>query len=225
VHRGCWITLDGNQQVAGALRQGTKPTALFCAWNDFVKIVTDFNAMVVRLLSVGFFVLVSSVTCGRESRQVNEKRKDIFMVATKSEGTTVPLHTVLIISDQPDNVALWDTLFNQRNCIVLAEANIHDALQTARLVGPSLMLVDIKLSKTERASLLNGLRTASRGPILMTISANTVDDIMEANKAGADECLIKPVNPAVLLVKAMAWLGQGEKSSRFPAGLNQQAAA
>jgi hypothetical protein len=39
------MTLDGNQQVAGALRQGMKPTALFCAWNDFVKIVTDFNAM------------------------------------------------------------------------------------------------------------------------------------------------------------------------------------
>jgi len=139
------------------------------------------------------------------------------MVAWKSNSNTIPLHTVLIISDQPDNVAVWDTLFNQRNCIVLIETNVADAIQSARLVGPSLMLVDVKLSKPERTNLLKGLRAASRGPILMTISASTVDDVVEANQAGADECLIKPVNPAVLVVKAMAWLGQGERNTRAPA--------
>jgi DNA-binding response OmpR family regulator len=147
------------------------------------------------------------------------------MVTSKREASTIPLHTVLIISDQSDNIAGWETLFNQRNCIVLSEVNIHDALQTASLVGPSLMLVDMKLSKTERTALLKGLRDASRGPILLTVSANTVEDIMEANQSGADECLIKPVNPAVLIVKAMAWLGHGEKSSRFPASWNNQPAA
>jgi DNA-binding response OmpR family regulator len=146
------------------------------------------------------------------------------MVASKTELSTIPLHTVLIVSDQPDNVATWETLFNQRNCIVLAETTIHEALQTARLVGPSLMLMDMKLSKKERSALLKGLRNASRGPILMTVSAMTVDDIMEANQAGADECLIKPVNPAVLIVKAMAWLGHGEKSSRIQSAMNASAA-
>jgi DNA-binding response OmpR family regulator len=146
------------------------------------------------------------------------------MVAWKSNSDTIPLHTVLIISDHPDNIAQWDTLFNQRNCIVLAETNVADAIQSARLVGPSLMLVDVKLSKTERTALLKGLRNASRGPILMTVTANTVDDIVEANQAGADECLIKPVNPAVLIVKAMSWLGHGEKSSRAPNMLDQKVA-
>jgi len=146
------------------------------------------------------------------------------MVTWNSESDTVPLHTVLIISDQLDHVAVWESLFNQRNCIVLVETQITDALQSARLVGPSLMLVDVKLPKAERNALLKGLRSASRGPILMTVSATTVDDIMEANQAGADECLIRPVNPAVLIVKAMAWLGHGEKSSRLPTGLNHQAA-
>ncbi len=139
------------------------------------------------------------------------------MITSKAQVNTIPLHTVLIVSDQPDNVAVWETLFDQRNCIVLAEASVHDALQTAHLVGPSLMLVDMKFSKSERASLLRGLRAASRGPILMTVSANTVDDIVEANQAGADECLIKPVNPAVLIIKAMAWLGHGERSIRMSA--------
>ena len=139
------------------------------------------------------------------------------MVTWKTGVDTVPLHTVLIISDQLDNVAIWDTLFSQRNCIVLSEANISDALQSARLIGPSLMLVDMNLSKSERTFLLNGLRSTSRGPILMLITANTVDEIVEANQEGADECLVKPVNPAVLVVKAMAWLGHGQRSERAPA--------
>jgi len=139
------------------------------------------------------------------------------MVTWKTEVDTVPLHTVLIVSDQPENIAIWDTLFSQRNCIVLSESSVSDALQSARLVGPSLMLVDMNLSRSDRTFLLNGLRATSRGPILMLITANTVDEIVEANQEGADECLVKPVNPAVLVVKAMAWLGHGHRSQRAPA--------
>lgn len=139
------------------------------------------------------------------------------MVTWKTDVDTIPLHTVLIISDQPENTAIWDTLFSQRNCIVLSESRISDALQSARLIGPSLMLVDMNLSKSERTFLLKGLRSTSRGPILMLITANTVDEIVEANQEGADECLVKPVNPAVLVVKAMAWLGHGQRSERVPA--------
>src|SRR3989304_2990495 len=117
------------------------------------------------------------------------RERRLRIVARKTNVDTIPLHTVLMVSDQPKTVVVWDTLFNQRNCIVLSESNVSDALQSARLVGPSLMLIDMQLSKTERARLLGGLRSASRGPILMLISANTVDEIVEANQAGADECL------------------------------------
>ena len=138
------------------------------------------------------------------------------MVTWKTDVDTTPLQTVLIVSDQPDSVAILDTLFSQRNCVVLSETNISDALQSARLIGPSLMLIDMNLSKPDRSFLLNGLRATSRGPILMLITANTVDEIVEANQEGADECLVKPVNPAVLVVKGMAWLGHGHRSERAP---------
>ncbi|HEX5807473.1 MAG TPA: response regulator [Anaerolineales bacterium] len=141
------------------------------------------------------------------------------MVTWKTDVDAIPLHTVLIVSDQQENVAIWDALFSQRNCVVLSESNVADALQSARLIGPSLMLIDMNLPKAERTSLIAGLRTASRGPILMLITANTIDEIVEANQEGADECLVKPVNPAVLVVKAMAWLGHGQRSERAPAVL------
>jgi DNA-binding response OmpR family regulator len=138
------------------------------------------------------------------------------MVAWKTEVDTLPLHTVLIVSDQLHVVAVWETLFSQRNCIVLSESSVPNALQSARLVAPSLMLVDMQLPKAGQADLIHGLREASRGPILMLVSADTVQEVLEANLAGADECLVKPVNPAVLVVKAMAWLGHGQKSERAP---------
>jgi DNA-binding response OmpR family regulator len=141
------------------------------------------------------------------------------MVTWKTDVDTIPLHTVLIVSDQQENIAIWDALFSQRNCVVLSESHVSDALQSARLVGPSLMLIDMNLPKAERTSLIAALRTASRGPILMLITANTIDEIVEANQEGADECLVKPVNPAVLVVKAMAWLGHGQRTERAPAVL------
>ena len=142
------------------------------------------------------------------------------MATWKTDVDTIPLHTVLIASDYPENVSTLETLFQQRNCIVLSESTVSNALQTARLVGPSLMLVDMKLSKAKRASMLKELRAASRGPIILIASANTVDEVLEANQAGADECLVKPVNPAVLLVKAMAWLGHGQRKNYVASPLN-----
>lgn len=135
------------------------------------------------------------------------------MVTWKTNIETA--HTVLIISDQPEATNSWSTLFNQRNCIVLSESDRSDAVQSARLMDPSLLVVDVQLNKTERIAFIQELRATCRGPILMLISANTVEEIVEANRAGADECLVKPVNAAVLVIKAMAWLGHGHRGDRF----------
>ena len=136
----------------------------------------------------------------------------------KTNVDTIPLHTVLIASDHPENISVWENLFQQRNCIVLTESIVSAAVQTARLVGPSLMLVDMNLSQQKRNAMLKELRLTSRGPILLLVSANSVDAVIEANQAGADECLVKPINPAVLVVKAMAWLGHGERKHRGTTG-------
>ena len=130
------------------------------------------------------------------------------MVAWKTDTNTIPLHTVLIVSDQPNSVAAWDARFSQRNCIVLSESSPRYAIQAARLVAPSLVLVDIQLTRNERIELIGELRKASRGPIIMLVSANTAQLAIEANESAADEYLLKPVNPAVLVIKAMAWLAQ-----------------
>jgi CheY-like chemotaxis protein len=182
--------------------------------NDFTK----FIAIVVRLLFCRIFTTRASVTCGDIFRQVSGQERFFRMANWKTNVDTIPLHTVLIASDRPENVSAWESLFQQRNCIVLSESTVSATLQTARLVGPSLMLVDLDLPKQEQNALLKELSLTSRGPLLFLTSTNTVDAITEANRAGADEVLVKPVNPAVLVIKAMAWLGQGERKHRGTTG-------
>ena len=50
------------------------------------------------------------------------------MVTWKTNIDTA--HTVLIVSDQIEPIATWTALFSQRNCIVLVENNIDDAIQS-----------------------------------------------------------------------------------------------
>lgn len=140
------------------------------------------------------------------------------MVTWKTDIETA--YIVLIVSDQPETAASWNILFHQQNCIVLVESEASDAIQSARLIDPALVIIDVQLSKEKRGALLRDLRAVCRGRILILISANTVDEILEANRLGADECLVKPVNSAVLIVKAMAWLGHGHRTDRLSAPIS-----
>ncbi|HXF84883.1 MAG TPA: response regulator [Anaerolineales bacterium] len=199
--------------MKGALRASEKPLS---ATEDVKVIITIIGGA-----PLFFASLQASVTYSSIARQVLQKEGRL-MVTWKTDVDTLPLHTVLILSDQQENVAAWEPLFSQRNCIVLAERSVHNALQTTRLVGPSLILVDLQIPKQELALLVRDLRAISRAPILLLVAADTVEEVLEAYQAGADECLVKPINPAVVIVKAMAWLGHGQRSERAPikAGIN-----
>ena len=39
------------------------------------------------------------------------------MVTWKTDVDTIPLHTVLIVSDRPENVAIWDALLTRETVL------------------------------------------------------------------------------------------------------------
>ncbi|OQY89397.1 MAG: hypothetical protein B6D38_07060 [Anaerolineae bacterium UTCFX1] len=61
---------------------------------------------------------------------------------------------MLIVRDETSSIAASDSLFSQQNCIVLAESSVRTALQTARLMAPSLALVNMQVTKRERGGSL-----------------------------------------------------------------------
>jgi len=128
------------------------------------------------------------------------------MVAWKSDTSFNTTNTVLIISKDSEMVAVWETLFLQKNCRVVSETSMENALQTSRLLSPTLIVLDLALPHLERIQLCNSLRRTTDGTILLLAPKSNMAEISEYLHAGVDEFLSTPISPMALLIKSMAWL-------------------
>jgi len=128
------------------------------------------------------------------------------MVAWKSRSGFDEVNTVLIISQDSEMTAVWETLFKQKNCRVVCETSSGNALQSSRLLSPSLIVLDLALSRLERVKLCSELRATTKGTILLLAPKGNMAEISEYLYAGADEFLSTPISPMALLIKSMAWL-------------------
>ena len=132
------------------------------------------------------------------------------MVAWKSEASFNETNTVLIISQDTEMIDVWRALFEQKNCHVITETSKGEALQTSRLLSPSLIVLDLNLSRSERINLCRELRSTTNGTILLLAPKGDMTEISEYLHAGADEFLSTPISPMALLIKSMAWLVRQE---------------
>ncbi|MFN8380478.1 MAG: response regulator [Anaerolineales bacterium] len=128
------------------------------------------------------------------------------MVAWKSTSQPNETNTVLIISQDTEMIIVWEALFEQKNCYVVSETSIDSAIQTSRLLAPTLIVLDLNLSRLERINLCRELRSTTSGTILLLAPKGNMAEISEYLYAGADEFLSTPISPMALLIKSMAWL-------------------
>ena len=112
--------------------------------------------------------------------------------------------TVLVVTEDPKTAGLWISLFQEKGCMAVSETPAY-AIQTGRILAPWLVLMDVRIPHVERLALCRGLKSVSRGVLLMLLPSDH-QQIAEAYAAGADECIIQPINPALVLVKAMSWM-------------------
>jgi DNA-binding response OmpR family regulator len=132
------------------------------------------------------------------------------MSAWKTQASADEIRTVLIVSQDSKMVAAWDLIFKQRGCYVIHEQSPRHALQSARLLSPALVIVDLDLTQSERLSLCKELRSTTRGTLLLLTYKTNEDEISEYYRAGVDERLSPTISPTVLLSKSLAWLAQQE---------------
>ena len=132
-------------------------------------------------------------------------RLDKPMLTRKAKNSSTIAQVILILSDQDKVSDSWKSLFHQKGCMTVCETQ-ENALQTCRIVDPALIVVDLDLPHVQKLDLFRGLRGVTSAPILMLIPNWNGDKILDAYNAGVDECLLKPVSPAFLVVKSMSWL-------------------
>ncbi len=112
---------------------------------------------------------------------------------------------VLIICDQTDTAALLGYMIREKGLNAIIETSMQRAIDRAMDVMPDLIVIDVNAPHAERVALAKKYRSMSEKPILMFLPAHHETEILDAYHAGVDECVVKPISPAIFLAKVTAW--------------------
>ena len=81
----------------------------------------------------------------------------------------------------------------------------ENAFKICRIVDPALVVIDTHLPHTKRLEFCSKMRAITSGPILLLVPDYKSSQISDIYNIGVDECLLKPVSPVFLVVKALSW--------------------
>ncbi len=116
----------------------------------------------------------------------------------------VPLR-VYIVCDQTDTAPVWGYLIREKGFLPFLETSVERALQHTLEDVPDLIVIDVNASYAQRMELCRRYRALSTSPILLFLPVNNEQEILEAYQVGVDECVVKPISPAIFMAKVLAW--------------------
>jgi DNA-binding response OmpR family regulator len=96
-------------------------------------------------------------------------------------------------------------MIREKGLVAILETSVRRAMGRAVEDIPDLVIIDVNASHQERIALCNKFRALSSSPILLFLPSNNEAEILEAYQAGVDECVVKPISPAIFLAKIAAW--------------------
>lgn len=113
---------------------------------------------------------------------------------------------VLIVTDDAPTSRFWAACITETHCVpVIANSTAH-ARKVLAESDPALVVIDATKRVTSGVELCALVRAQTESPILLLTPINNETHSLEAYEAGADECIIKPISPALFLAKIRAWM-------------------
>ena len=126
---------------------------------------------------------------------------------------------ILLIEDDSRLAELTATYLEQNGLRVKIEARGDRAIERFAQEKPRLVLLDLLLPGKDGLSICRELRRVHEVPILILTAKDTDLDHVIGLEAGADDYVMKPVDPMVLLARVRALMRRAE---RPPAGANTE---
>ncbi len=126
-----------------------------------------------------------------------------------SHDTHLPLSTVLVVDDNPQNVELMQAYLETLNCIVHVAVDGADALEKVPKFRPDLIVLDIMMPRISGFEVCRRLKSDPKTrdiPILMVTALNELGDIERGVESGTDDFLTKPINKLELLTRVKSLL-------------------
>jgi DNA-binding response OmpR family regulator len=115
-------------------------------------------------------------------------------------------HRVFVVCDQDATAPIWGYIIREKGLVAILETSVQRAMERSMEEIPDLIVIDVNASHAQRIELCKKFRSLSASPILLFLPANNENEILEAYQAGVDECVIKPISPAVFMAKIVAWV-------------------
>lgn len=115
---------------------------------------------------------------------------------------------ILVVDDTPQNIRLLDAVLSPRGYEVIPAASGAEALESARLSPPDLVLLDILMPVMDGYEVCRRLRDdpLTRAVPVVMITASGDQEKVKALEAGADEFITKPFNQAEMLARVKSLL-------------------
>lgn len=112
---------------------------------------------------------------------------------------------VFIICDQDATAPIWGYIIRDRGLVAILETSVQRAMERSAEEIPDLIVIDVNAPHPQRMELCRKFRSLGASPILLFLPSNNEAEILEAYENGVDECVVKPISPAIFLAKIVAW--------------------
>jgi len=108
----------------------------------------------------------------------------------------------LVIEDDEDIASLVSFVLSNGGFEVHVARTGADGLESAALLNPALITLDLGLPDIDGLHVAQGLRDMTAAPILMLTARARLSDEMDGMSAGASAYLVKPFRPRELRILA-----------------------
>jgi two-component system, OmpR family, KDP operon response regulator KdpE len=113
---------------------------------------------------------------------------------------------VLLVCDRPEEIQRWMRLLPTSLFELVLAGSIERAFEAWADTIPDLILIDVNGTFPDGTEICRQLRQEAALPLLVVFEAYDEAHQLQAYQAGADDCLVKPLNPSLLLAKLNVWL-------------------
>jgi DNA-binding response OmpR family regulator len=119
---------------------------------------------------------------------------------------------ILLVEDDRRLAELVKDFLENNEFIVTIEGNGNRVQRQCQQLNPTLVILDLMLPGKDGLTICQELRPEYRGPILMLTARNEDIDQVLGLEFGADDYVVKPVEPRVLLARIRALLRRYDQS-------------
>ena len=114
--------------------------------------------------------------------------------------------SILIVCEEHTTSRIWALCVTELQCRPLIASSVDQAINIIEESSPDVIVIDVTSRNVSGVQICHVIREHANVPLLLLTPINNETHALEAYQSGADDCIIKPISPALFLAKIKVWL-------------------